>query len=144
MSTRVFISYGREDAATARRLYDDLAKAGLGPWLDEKDLLAGQKWRETIPKAIKECRYFLALLSSQSLSKRGYVQKELKTALDILDEFPQDEIFVIPVRVDECEPQDERLKDLHQVDLFPNYAEGLKKILRAFRAVNRPGNSTRL
>jgi hypothetical protein len=38
---------------------------------------------------------FLALLSQNSVTKRGYVQKELSEALDILDEFPSSEIFII-------------------------------------------------
>ncbi len=30
---KVFISYAREDIETARRLYHDLEKAGLDPWI---------------------------------------------------------------------------------------------------------------
>jgi hypothetical protein len=134
MASRIFISYGRENLETAKRLYNDLKGAGLEPWIDDEDLVPGQKWRETINKIIKESRYVLTLLSSKSLSKRGYVQKELKTALDVLDEFPPDNIFVIPVRIDECKPVDERLEGLHWVDLFPSYKDGLKKILRVFQS----------
>jgi hypothetical protein len=45
--------------------------------------------------------------------KKGYLQKELKIALDILDEFPSGEIFVIPTRLANSEPSDERLQDIH-------------------------------
>jgi hypothetical protein len=34
----VFISYAREDLAAARRLYEDLMRAGFNPWLDKKKL----------------------------------------------------------------------------------------------------------
>jgi sulfatase modifying factor 1 len=128
---RVFISYAREDKATAQRLYDDLKKNGADPWLDDENLLPGQHWELEIGKAIKSCDYFLALLSSQSVSKQGYVQKELKTALDILGECPKSRIFFIPARLDDCEPIDEELKGLHCADLFPSYDRGLAKILRA-------------
>ena len=135
MASRIFISYGREDLETAKRLYNDLKGAGLEPWIDDVDLAPGQNWRQTINRAIKESRYVLTLLSSESLSKRGYVQKELKTALDVLDEFPPDDIFVIPVRIDDCKPLDERLESLHWVDLFPSYKDGLERILRTFRSM---------
>ena len=39
-------------------------------------------------------------------------QKEIKKALDLLDEFSPYDIFVIPVRLDECQPADERLQAL--------------------------------
>lgn len=130
---RVFISYAREDKATAQRIYNDLKEGGADPWLDEENLLPGQHWAEEIGKAIRECDYFLALLSSRSVSKRGYVQKELKKALDILGEFPRSRIFLIPARLDDCQPIDEALKNLHWVDLFPSYEGGLDKILRVLQ-----------
>jgi len=98
--------------------------------MDKVDLLPGQNWKIHITKAIKESKYFIALLSSNSLSKKGYVQKELKLALDILGEFPPEDIFVIPARLDDCLPQDEVLKYLHWADLFPAFENGLNEILR--------------
>ena len=131
--TFIFISYAHEDYEVARRLYDDLATAGLRPWLDKIDLLPGENWRHRIAEEIKTCKYFLALLSSRSLSKRGFVQQELRLALEILEEVAIDEQFLIPVRVDESHPKDARLAALQWVDLFPDYAAGLAKLLRSLR-----------
>jgi len=76
---QVFISYAREDYEIAERLYGDLGQRdGVRPWMDRKDILAGQNWRLAIQKS--SC--FLALHSSDSVSKAGYVQKELRMALD--------------------------------------------------------------
>ncbi len=50
---KVFISYAREDYKIARKLYHDLRKAGVKPWLDEEDLLPGKKWKVEIEKAIR-------------------------------------------------------------------------------------------
>ncbi|MDH4205343.1 MAG: toll/interleukin-1 receptor domain-containing protein [Desulfobacteraceae bacterium] len=125
----VFISYARQDMAQARHLFDVLHKKGIEAWLDIEMLLPGQKWQATIQEAIRACRYFIAILSRHSLSKKGYVQKELKVAFEILDEFPENEIFVIPVRIEDCDISDQRLKDLHYVDLFPVYEPGLSKLL---------------
>ncbi len=126
---QVFICYAREDYAIAERLYHDLQRAGVKPWLDEEVLLPGQNWKRMIKQAMKQSSYILALLSSHSVSKTGYVQKELKEALDLLDQQAPSKIFIIPVRIDECEPDDERLQELHWVNLFSDYKEGLRQIL---------------
>ncbi len=130
-SNQVFISYAREDWQHAKRLYDDLKQTGATPWMDTEDLRAGQQWKTLINQAIRKSAYVLTLLSPHSLSKRGYVQKELKKALDIVDELPPEGIFVIPVRLTECEPLDERLQELHWVNLFLDYDAGLQRILQA-------------
>lgn len=128
---QVFISYAREDEETARRIYQDLIQLGADPWLDQEAILPGQDWERAIKQAIRESSFFIALISKYSVGKRGYVQKELRTALDVLDEYPPDSIYVIPVRIDESEPQHDRLKMLQRVDLFPNYENALAKISAA-------------
>jgi hypothetical protein len=125
----VFISYAREDSESARRLYDDLKKAGLNLWLDKESLIAGQNWKMAINKAINKSRYFIPIFSSVSVAKRGYVQKEFKYALDVIDEFPESQIFIIPVRLNDCEIPYEKLEDIEHVDLFPDWNEGLQRIL---------------
>ncbi len=128
----IFISYAREDSNIANRIYDDLNKAGVNPWLDTKNILPGQNWQRVTIKALKESDYVLILLSSDSLSKKGFVQKEIKVALDVLDEFPVDDIFILPVRIDNCIPIDDKLNSLQMVDLFPSYSEGMDNLLRVF------------
>ncbi len=125
----VFISYARKDYESALRLHNDLKNLGVTPWLDSEDLLPGEKWETNINKVIKTCTYFIALLSSHSVSKKGFVQKEIKRALDVLDEFPDSTIYLIPARLDDCEPNNEKLQAIHRVDLFPSYEDGLKRIL---------------
>jgi hypothetical protein len=141
---QVFISYVRQDAEAANRLYNDLKKAGLNPWLDTKSLLPGQKWKIAIKNAIRNSRYFIALLSSNSVEKRGYVQKELKEALQILDEFPESQIFIIPVRLDDCNINDSRLNELHRVDLFPDWEQGIQEALRSLRLEENKSDKGRL
>ncbi len=78
---KVFLSYAREDLKIAKKIYNDLADKGINVWLDDNALIPGQNWRYEITQAIKGSNYFLALLSSNSVSKIGYVQKELKLAV---------------------------------------------------------------
>ena len=128
---RIFISYARADTEDANRLYNDLKLSGLEPWLDTESLLAGENWRISIKDAIRNSRYFVALLSSNSIEKIGYVQRELKEALEVLLEFPQSKRFIIPVRLDDNQVNDEKLKEIHIVDLFPDWKQGIRKILKS-------------
>lgn len=130
---RVFISYAREDKEIARQIFRDLRQVGAEPWLDEESLLPGQRWKTATSTAIRESDFFLALLSSNSVSKRGYVQKELREALELLDQVPDDQIYVIPVRLNDCKPTHEKLLELNWVDLFPEYESGLRRILLVVR-----------
>jgi hypothetical protein len=129
--SKVFISYGREDARAARRIHAALRQAGFEPWLDSEDLVGGQRWQIAIRRAIREADYFVAVLSSHTVSRRGFVQRELKEALDVLKEFPESKTFLIPVRLDECTSDHDALKDLHWVDFFPSFDEGLRRVLAA-------------
>lgn len=137
-----FISYAREDANSAARLYTDLKAAGATPWLDAKDLRAGQRWKAAIKDAISQSRYFIALLSSRSINKRGYVQKELRQALEVLDEFSDLDVFLVPVRLDDCQPTNGNLKDLHWIDLFPNWNAGVSQLLQALNVDDGSGKGT--
>ena len=132
---RVYISHAPEDAEIARRLYDDLNRTpGVQPWMAEPDLLPGQNRQHEIGRAIRECRYFIPILSSQSVSRSGAVHKEIRRAIDILDETPDGTIFMIPVRADDCHPAHDRLAEIRPADLFPEYDAGLAQIRRSLKA----------
>jgi cold shock CspA family protein len=131
--TQVFISYAKEDKVFAEKFYLSIQQSGIKPWLDSVDLVPGQNWDVAIKKAIKDSRYFIALLSSRSVRKKGYVQKEIRQALKIAEEYTEDEVYIIPVRIDECQPSFEGLLNLHWADLFPDYEKGIKGLLRAFK-----------
>ena len=127
----VFLNYAKEDILLARKIYEDLTKGGLQVWFDEKSLIGGQDWRVEINKVIKSCKYFIALLSNNSVSKKGTVQKEVKEALKVLEELPESTIYLIPVRLEKCEPSYEALKKIHWIDLFDDWNLGIREILRA-------------
>ena len=132
---RVYISHAPEDAGIARRLYEDLSQTpGVRPWMAEADLLPGQNRRHEISRAIRESRYFIPILSSRSVSRSGAVHKEIRQAIDVLDEMPDGTIFMIPVRADDCHPAHDRLADIRAADLFPEYDAGLARIRRSLEA----------
>src|SRR6185436_1401061 len=69
---KIFVSYAREDLSFASRLFDDLKAAGFDPWIDTECLLPGQRWEVGIERAIRSSHYFIALLSTHSVAKKGY------------------------------------------------------------------------
>lgn len=131
----VFISYAREDLPFAMRLFADLKRRGERPWLDLKSLLPGQEWESGVNRAIRESDYFIAMLSSRSVSKKGYVQREIREALSLLDTLPSGRVYVIPIRLDNCQPSHEKLEKLHRIDMFPGnseWSQGLREFARVF------------
>jgi len=113
-------------------LYKKLAvEPWIEPWLDEENLLPGHDFDLEIYKALRDADAILVCLSRVSVAKEGYLNKEIRRALDAADEKPEGAIFVIPVRLDDCIPSFERLKKYQWVDYFsPNAHERLIKSLR--------------
>jgi TIR domain len=144
MTAKIFLAHAREDKLQVRKLYADLATYGLDPWLDERDLLPGHIWKDEIAKAIHEARIFLACLSSRSVGKIGYVQNEFRLALSALGERPPGSIFLIPVRLDECNVPDLRIpdrglsfQDIQWVDLWED--GGFHRLIKAIEhAIDAP------
>jgi hypothetical protein len=116
---RVFLCHSSQDKSIVRELYQRLlAEKWIDPWLDEEKLLPGQDWDLEIEKAVESSDAVIVFLSKGSVSKEGYVQKELRKVLDIALEKPEETIFIIPVRLEDCElPR--RLRARHYVDYFP-------------------------
>jgi hypothetical protein len=115
---KVFLCHSSADKPVVRKLYQRLyAKQGIDPWLDEAKLLPGEKWDLEITKAVKESDVVIVCISKDSVSKEGYVQKEMKHALDIANEKPDDTIFIVPLRLEECKVP-ERLIQWHWLNYF--------------------------
>ncbi len=130
-SSKIFLCHASQDKPRVRDLYKRLRGDGFEVWLDTEDLLPGQDWDLEIRRAIRTSRVVLVCLSSTSTGKRGYVQKEIKHALDVADEQPEGSIFLIPVRLEHCELPD-RLQKWHWVNLFEE--DGYAKLVKSLRA----------
>jgi ActR/RegA family two-component response regulator len=127
----VFLCHGSDDKPVARYLYSKLVDWGCDPWLDEEKLLPGQDWDLEIKRAVRAADVALVCLSRSSVNKEGYVQKEIKMALDAAEGKPEGAIFLIPARLEEC-PVPERLRRWQYVDLFEG--RGDAKLQYALRA----------
>lgn len=126
--SQVFVSYAREDLDSIRELVRLLDEGGYHTWFDQRDLTAGEEWDLEIQKAIKSSKLFLACFSTNSVSKKGYFQKELRKGLEYLEMMPESTIFLVPVRLDMCQiPQ--RFSHLQWCDLFED--NGIEELLKA-------------
>jgi formylglycine-generating enzyme required for sulfatase activity len=125
---RVFLCHSSGDKPPVRELYQRLCAEGIDAWLDEEKLLPGQDWQREIPKAVRASDVVIVCLSRGSITKAGYVQREIKFALDVADEQPEDAIFLIPARLEECEVPD-RLSRWQWVNLYN--AKGFERLMRA-------------
>ncbi len=126
---RIFIAYATEDFIAADRLYSAFRGRGYSPWLDKRNLLPGQNWPRRIEDAIASADFFVACFSANSVRKRGGFQAEVRFALDCARKRPVDEVFLVPVRLDECPVPSRIQRETQYVDLFPEFEAGVSRVL---------------
>lgn len=131
---RVFLCHSSADKPAVRELYQKLsAEPWIDPWLDEEDIFPGDDWNLEIQKAIRDTDVVVVCLSTGSITKEGYVQREIKAALDYADEKPERTVYIIPIRLEECIPPD-RLSKWHYIDYFEDNRErALERLLVSFQ-----------
>jgi len=136
----VFISYAREDLAAATLIKDAVDRTGLVGWLDVRHLYGGVHWKAHIARMIKKSDFFVAVLSKISVEKRGFVQREIREALEVARSIPDSRIFIVPVRLDDCEPTPPALNELKGVDLFPDWNTGVTRLIQSLHAALGQGS----
>jgi hypothetical protein len=123
-------TYAKEDVEAVRDLEARFYKDGVLTWFDERDLAAGDKWKEKIDAGIDQSDCFLAFLSSASVTKTGYCQRELSYALEQQKLRPEGQRFIIPILLDECDPP-HALSEFHWLKTSAgNWYEGLIQSIR--------------
>lgn len=129
---KVFLNHAHEDAEVTRQLYEELIARGIDVWFDKESLLPGQTWQLEITKAIRACSHFILVFSSNSVNKTGHVNVEIYEALKQVTRRPPGEVYIIPIRLDECEVNFLELQNIQWVDLFPEdkWYVGLERIFK--------------
>lgn len=111
----IFISYASEDRARVTPFADMLARHGLETWMDVKRIMPGANWDYEIRRALDKSQIIVAFISNKSVNKRGFVQREMKIALDKAEEKLIDDIYVVPVILDKDAPYPNQLKGIQYV-----------------------------
>jgi hypothetical protein len=136
---RIFIAYVEEDSAKACRIFESLLRAGFEPWMDKRKLLPGQNWARAIRNALETSDFVVCCFSHHSLNKRGGFQAEMRYALESARRLPLGDVFLLPVRLEECPIPVEIVREMQYVDLFPTWEYGIGRLIEAIRQqIRRP------
>lgn len=138
----VFLLYCHGNRADVASLRDDLERAGETVWWDQ-DILPGQDWKQELRRAMKDSYAVVMCLSREAQARTTLgIYPEALDAISVFREYAPGSIFLIPVRLSECEipfieiDATRSLDRLHYVDLFPvaNRPAAMQKLLQAIRA----------
>jgi hypothetical protein len=126
----VFLIYAHSDKKAVRQLYQRLVRHGINTWLDEVKLLPGHNWKHEIHQAILSSRVVIVCVSKQFSKQGGYRHEEIKIALAKARSIPDDEVFLIPVRLEKCDLPGP-VRQWQCVDLFER--DGFNRLLSALK-----------
>ena len=80
-----------------------MATKGYNPWMDIKDIPAGVNWDFEIQKNFSNSNLIIIILSKISTQKNGYIRREINEAIDKLKYYKPDDVFVIPILIDDAQ-----------------------------------------
>lgn len=108
----VFLSYASEDRQAARTIGDALPAYGLEVWYDESELGGGDLWDQKIRRQIRECDYFMALVSAQTEARHeGYFRREWRLAVERTLDMADDHPFLLPIAIDDIDQATARVPE---------------------------------
>jgi len=122
---KAFISYAREDADQAHKLYHFLDANKQFPWMDVEEVLPGDDWQIVTRNALKNSYVFIPLLSNTSIATDGFVRNEFHLAID---HHRKNGKQIIPIRINDCPIPNEFQKFNVIVNDFRGQEELLKRL----------------
>ncbi len=125
----VFLSYSWDDKTVVERLKNEFEKNGVRVFFDDDKLKTGDRYNQVIKKYIKDCDYFVPIISKNAIGNQDrYVyDKEWKSAI-VLDGY-KDQSYIRPYIIDDTPPTDDRIpeeirniniENIQEVDEFGN------------------------
>ena len=138
LNLNIFMSYSKYDINQVEKLYDILKHHKFNPWIDEKRLFPGQNWEYEILSNIEKADIILICLSSNSTNKPGFLQKEIKQALEESEKLPENSTFIIPVKLNECTIP-EKLRKWQWAEIY--HRDGINKLIQSLKHISTVKNS---
>ena len=128
---QIFLCHSSGDKKYVHELYQRLVSDGYDVWLDEIKLIPGQDWDLEIQRQVRQSNVVLVCLSKGSSTKEGYIQREIRIALDEAEKKPENVIYIIPARIEPCDIP-ARLAKWQCVDLYKH--NGYSKLKEALNS----------
>jgi hypothetical protein len=115
---------------------NEFEKCGIHVFFDEDTLQTGDQYNQVIRKYIKDCNYFVALISENAIKdKSRYVyDKEWKSAI-VLNGY-KDQSYIRPYIIDRTIPTDPRIPEeirnlnIETVESFDTLGKTVEKFIR--------------
>jgi len=108
----VFLSYASQDRNAVQSIRDALPGLGLEVWYDESDLTGGDAWDQKIRRQIRECDFFMPVVSAQTeVRPEGYFRREWRLAVERTLDMADDHTFLLPVVIDDTGQAGARVPD---------------------------------
>lgn len=126
---QVFISHAHKDRVFAKKLAEDLERAGFRVWYSEWEMRPGDSFVKKIAGGIVTSGYMIVVLSPNSVNSR-WVEKELSLAL--ANQLADKDIKIVPILHKTCEfPSTfHALGDILYADFRKEYDSAFHKLLK--------------
>ena len=128
MVPAAFFSYSREDSEFVLHVARDLKAAQANVWLDQIDILPGQRWDDAVERALADCPRMLVVLSPAAVHSTN-VMDEVSFALE-------EGKTVIPILYRDCGIPF-RLRRVQYIDFRRDCEHGLTELLKTLAAPHR-------
>jgi len=122
---RFFFSYSRDDSDFVLRLAESMRARGLNVWIDQLDIRSGDRWDESVERALGTCSAFLVVLSPSSVASRN-VMDEVSFAIDNGKQ-------VLPILHRPCTVPF-RISRLQHIDFTRDYDQAFARLLSTMNA----------
>lgn len=126
----VFISYKSEEFDDANWIKTTLENNGITCWMAPLSIQGGLSYAAEIPKAIRECKIFVLLLSEKSQESK-WVPRELDQAIN-------EGKIIMPFMMEQCRLKDDfnfYLSNVQRYDAYINKAAVMEKMIKEIKAI---------
>jgi hypothetical protein len=125
---RVFISHSTLDRAIVEeRIIQPLTANGIATWYAKQDIRTAEEWERSILQGLKECDWFLVVMSRSSAESR-WVRSEVHWACD------ERQQHIVPVLIEDCDPDKFHimLRQIQSIDLRANTSSAVARLLEVW------------